>query len=70
MESRIEGGETIGGILNPLEEEFDFKDPIRMHSSRLLKAYELVKQIEDEHWRTIKTQAVRTTYYSLWRYYI
>ncbi len=53
--SRIEGGETIGGILYPLEENFDFKDPARMLRP-LLQAYELVKQIKDDHWRTIKTK--------------
>jgi LmbE family N-acetylglucosaminyl deacetylase len=53
--SRIEGGETIGGILYPLEDNFDFKDPSRMLRP-LLQAYELVKNIEDDHWRTIKTK--------------
>jgi len=53
--SRIEGGETIGGILYPLEENFDFQDPTRMLRP-LLQAYELVKQIKDDHWRTIKTK--------------
>ena len=53
--SRIEGGETIGGILYPLEDNFDFKDPSRMLRP-LLQAYELVKNIEDDHWRVIKTK--------------
>ncbi|PVW13892.1 PIG-L family deacetylase [Marixanthomonas spongiae] len=51
--SRIEGGETIGGILYPLEDNFDFKNPSRMLRP-LLQAYELVKNIEDDHWRTVK----------------
>ena len=53
--SRIEGGETIGGILYPLEENFDFQDPTRMLRP-LLQAYELVQQLKDDHWRTIKTK--------------
>ncbi len=51
--SRLEGGETIGAILYPLEKNFDFQDPSTMLQP-LLQAYELVKQLKDDHWRTIK----------------
>ncbi|MDC7993698.1 PIG-L family deacetylase [Altibacter sp. HG106] len=51
--SRIEGGEMIGAILYPLEDDFDFKNPSSMIRP-LLQAYELVKQLPDAHWRNIK----------------
>lgn len=51
--SRIEGGKAIGNILNPLAENFNFKDPSAMITT-LLQAYELLKQSTDDHWRGIK----------------
>lgn len=51
--SRIEGGAAIGAILNPLEENFNFKDPSAMLPS-LLQAYEQVKLLKNDHWREIK----------------
>ncbi|WP_203295605.1 PIG-L family deacetylase [Luteirhabdus pelagi] len=53
--SRVEGGENIGAILEPLEDDFDFENPSSMLRP-LLQAYELVKQLKDDHWRTIKMQ--------------
>lgn len=51
--SRIEGGKEIGAILEPLEESFNFKNPSSM-LPELLKAYELVRQLDDKHWKEIK----------------
>lgn len=51
--SRIEGGKEIGSILEPLEESFNFKNPSSM-LPELLKAYELVRQLDDNHWKEIK----------------
>lgn len=51
--SRIEGGKEIGVILEPLEENFNFKNPSSM-LPELLKAYELVRQLDDNHWKEIK----------------
>ncbi|MDT0555009.1 PIG-L family deacetylase [Patiriisocius hiemis] len=51
--SRLDGGKEIGAILEPLEENFNFKNPASMLPD-LLKVYELVRQLEDDHWRTIK----------------
>jgi LmbE family N-acetylglucosaminyl deacetylase len=51
--SRIEGGKEIGAILEPLEEGFNFKNPSSM-LPELLKAYELVRQLDDKHWKEIK----------------
>ncbi|AFL82421.1 putative LmbE-like protein [Aequorivita sublithincola DSM 14238] len=51
--SRLDGGSAIGAILNPLEENFNYKNPSEM-LPQLLKAYSLVSNLKDEHWRNIK----------------
>lgn len=51
--SRLEGGNDVGKILNPLEENFNFKNPSEM-LPQLLKAYSLISNLKDEHWRNIK----------------
>lgn len=51
--NRINGGAAIGEILIPLESTFDFKNPSTMLPP-LLQAYELVKSLEDVHWRKTK----------------
>ncbi|WP_373018145.1 LmbE family protein, partial [Muriicola sp.] len=51
--SRIEGGEAIGKILYAVEENFDFKNPSR-HLPSLLRAYQLLQNVRDEHWKNIK----------------
>ncbi|MEH6765309.1 MAG: PIG-L family deacetylase [Aequorivita antarctica] len=53
--SRLEGGNDIGAILNPLEENFNFKNPSKM-LPQLLKAYPLVSSLKDTHWRKIKLE--------------
>ncbi len=52
---RVKGGEAIGEILINIEENFNFKDP-SVHISNLLKAYQLLQNIADEHWKAIKTK--------------
>lgn len=56
--SRLEGGNEIGAILNPLEENFNFKNPSEM-LPQLLKAYPLVLNLKDEHWRNIKLEQLK-----------
>lgn len=56
--SRIEGGEAIGKILEPLENTYDFTNPSKI-LPELLKAYSLIIQLEDAHWREIKIQQIK-----------
>lgn len=56
--SRLEGGNEIGAILNPLEENFNFKNPSEV-LPQLLKAYPLVLNLKDEHWRNIKLKQLK-----------
>jgi len=53
--SRIEGGEAVGKILYQVEKEFNFTDPSQ-HLPELVKAYELLQQVKDDHWKRIKLQ--------------
>ena len=56
--SRLDGGNEIGAILNPLENNFSFKNPSEM-LPQLLKAYPLVSNSKDEHWRNIKLEQLK-----------
>jgi len=53
--SRIEGGQAIGELLYDVQENFNFKNPTT-HLPKLLKAYQLLQKVSDEHWKNLKTQ--------------
>ncbi len=57
--SRIEGGAAIGNILYAVEENFDFVNPAS-HLPELIKAYGLINELSDEHWKTIKAEELKT----------
>ncbi|SIR15454.1 PIG-L family deacetylase [Maribacter ulvicola] len=52
--SRIDGGKAIGDILYDVQENFNFKNPT-VHITNLLKAYQLLQNVSDEHWKNLKT---------------
>ncbi|WP_456424419.1 PIG-L family deacetylase [Lutibacter sp.] len=56
--SRIDGGEEIGKILNEVEKEFNFKNPTES-IPELLKAYQLISELKDKHWRNIKLNEIK-----------
>lgn len=56
--SRIEGGEAIGTILNTVEKNFDFGNPTK-HLPQFLEAYTLLQNIQDDHWKKIKSEALK-----------
>lgn len=56
--NRLEGGQEIGAILNPLETSFNFTNPSKM-LPELLKAYPLIQNLKDEHWKKIKLEQLR-----------
>lgn len=56
--SRVEGGEEIGEILKEVQKNFDFKKPSASLLG-LLKAYEMIQTLEDNHWREIKTEEIK-----------
>ncbi len=53
--TRVKGGKAIQKILDGVVSKYDFAAPEKS-VSELAKAYALVSQLEDKHWRTIKTK--------------
>ncbi len=60
--NRVKGGKEIGQILTKVEKEFDFKDPSKS-VPELVKAYQLIQKLEDEHWREIKLEELKNIIY-------
>ncbi|KZS42049.1 LmbE family protein [Aquimarina aggregata] len=57
--NRIKGGKAIGDILYQVEKGFDFRNP-SASIPQLVKAYNLIEQLEDEHWKTIKSKEIKS----------
>lgn len=53
--NRIEGGKAIGTILENVENNFNFTNP-SIHIPELVKAYQLLQNVKNDHWKTIKTE--------------
>ena len=53
--NRVKDGAAIGKILNEVEANYDFKNPAASLPG-LLKAYPLIQNLEDTHWRELKTK--------------
>ncbi len=53
--NRVEGGQAIAAILNPIEANFNFVDP-SVHLPELVKAYNALQNIDDKHWKEIKSK--------------
>ncbi|WP_435625478.1 PIG-L family deacetylase [Flagellimonas sp.] len=56
--SRIEGGKAIGDILYGIENNFDFTNPAS-HVPQLIEAYKLLQEIDDEHWKILKSEELK-----------
>jgi len=60
---RVKGGNEIGTILNAIEENFNFEDPSE-HLPQLLEAYNLIQNLEDDHWKKIKSEEIKEIIYA------
>ncbi len=56
--NRVEGGEKIEQILQKVEKEFNFKNPAASIPN-LITAYQLIQQLKDEHWKTLKLDEIK-----------
>jgi LmbE family N-acetylglucosaminyl deacetylase len=56
--NRVKGGKAIGDILKNVENNFDFKNP-SASVPELVKAYDLIQNIEDKHWKYIKSDEIK-----------
>jgi LmbE family N-acetylglucosaminyl deacetylase len=52
--NRVKGGKAIGEILSSVEKNFDFKNPSASIPD-LVKAYALIENLENSHWKTVKS---------------
>lgn len=57
--NRINGGNEIAKILLPIQNNFNFKNPSE-HLPQLIKAYQFIQNLEDEHWKKNKTEEIKT----------
>ncbi|MDT0678240.1 PIG-L family deacetylase [Autumnicola musiva] len=56
--NRIKGGAEIGKILKDVQENYDFTNPATS-IPKLVNAYQLIKKLENEHWREIKSEQIK-----------
>jgi LmbE family N-acetylglucosaminyl deacetylase len=56
--NRVQGGKAIGDILYAVEKNFDFKNP-SASIPELVKAYNLIQNLSDFHWKNIKTEEIK-----------
>lgn len=56
--NRVKGGKTIGDILSNVENNFDFKNPAAS-IPELVKAYNLIQNLDDNHWKEIKSEEIK-----------
>lgn len=56
--NRVKGGSAIGIILKEVEANYDFKNP-SASLPKLVEAYSAIQNLEDEHWKAIKTKEIK-----------
>ncbi|MHA7944521.1 PIG-L family deacetylase [Formosa sp. 3Alg 14/1] len=56
--NRVKNGRAIGKLITEIEKEYNFKNP-SASLPKLVKAYTLIQQLEDSHWKSIKTEDIK-----------
>ncbi len=56
--NRVKGGKPIGDLINRVEANFNFRNPAES-ISELVKAYAMIQQLNDEHWKMIKSEEIK-----------
>ncbi len=56
--NRVKGGKEIGAILTKVEHDYNFNNP-SASIPQLVIAYKLIQKLEDEHWRTFKSEEIK-----------
>lgn len=60
--NRVKGGKAIGDLLANVDKNFNFKNPAAS-IPELVKAYQLIQNLEDKHWRDIKSEEIKKIIY-------
>ncbi|HAT81175.1 MAG TPA: LmbE family protein [Flavobacterium sp.] len=58
--NRVKGGKSIGELLSKIATEFDFKNPSASIPD-LAKAYSMMQTLDDNHWKTLKSEEIKNT---------
>lgn len=56
--NRLKGGKAIFDLMTSIEKNFDFKNPSASVSD-LVKAYQLIEKLENNHWKNIKLAEIK-----------
>ena len=56
--NRVKGGAAVGELIQKILKEYDFKNPA-LSIPNLVKAYSMIQLLEEEHWKTIKTEELK-----------
>ncbi|TRX32232.1 PIG-L family deacetylase [Flavobacterium sp. ZT3R18] len=58
--NRVKGGKPIGELLTQIANQYDFKNPSASIPA-LAKAYTMIQALEEEHWKTVKSEEIKNT---------
>ena len=56
--NRVKGGKPIGELLTKIISEYDFKNPYASIPA-LAKAYAMIQTLDENHWKTIKSEELK-----------
>ena len=58
--NRVKGGKPVGELMTKIASEFDFANPSASIQD-LAKAYLMIQSLEENHWKTIKSEEIKKT---------
>ena len=56
--NRVENGNAIGQLISSIINKYDFKNPSASIPD-LVKAYQKIQNLKDEHWKAVKTEEIK-----------
>jgi hypothetical protein len=56
--NRVKGGSEIGKLITEIEKKYDFNNP-SASIPQLLKVYQLIQNLDDKHWKSIKILEIK-----------
>lgn len=56
--TRVKGGAPIGELISKIDKEFQHHNPAASIAD-LMKAYKMIQEMENEHWKAIKTKEIK-----------
>jgi len=57
--NRVKGGKPIQKLMDHILANFNFSKP-HLSVPKLVEAFELIQNLEDEHWKSLKSQQIKT----------